>query len=91
MKDFYDLWTILNNHKIPSDALISTVRKVFANRKTSLKYPASFAPAFYDSRETQRRWKTFLSAMGKDHIELEEVILRISSHIKFLERGQGLH
>jgi len=85
MKDFYDLWTILNTHEIQPDRLVAAVKEVFANRKTDLKYPAAFTPTFYDNRETQQRWGTFLSAMGKDHIELRGVILEISRHLKFLD------
>lgn len=65
MKDFYDLWTILNNYEIQPDKLRTAIREVFANRKTPFKYPVAFTPEFYDNKETQQRWNNFLSAMGK--------------------------
>lgn len=78
MKDFYDLWTILNNYEIQPDKLSSAIREVFANRKTPLKHPVAFTPEFYDNKEAQQRWNNFLSAMGKQQIKFEDVILELS-------------
>ncbi|NGX37356.1 MAG: hypothetical protein K1000chlam2_00510 [Chlamydiae bacterium] len=84
MKDFYDLWTILKQHEIQPDHLEQAVKEVFANRKTSLKYPIAFASVFYDAKETQQRWNTFLSSMGQESIELKEIIQKLSPFFDFL-------
>ena len=87
MKDFYDLWTILKSYEINPDKLNIAIREVFANRKTALKRPVAFTAEFYDSKETQQRWDNFLSAMGKQQIKFEEVILELSKFISiFFER-----
>jgi Nucleotidyl transferase AbiEii toxin, Type IV TA system len=87
MKDFYDLWTLLKSHEIQSDKLGIAIQEVFANRKTPLKRPIAFTPEFYDSKETQQRWINFLSAMGKQQIRFEDVILELSKSIGgFLEK-----
>jgi hypothetical protein len=78
MKDFYDLWTILNSYEIQPDKLSIAIREVFANRKTPLKHPIAFTPEFYDNKKTQQRWNNFLSAMGKQQIKFEDVILELS-------------
>lgn len=78
MKDFYDLWTILKNHEIQPDKLNIAIQEVFANRKTPLKRPIAFTAEFYDSKETQQRWINFLSAMGKQQVRFEDVILELS-------------
>jgi predicted nucleotidyltransferase component of viral defense system len=78
MKDFYDLWTILNNYEIQPDKLSTAIREVFANRKTPLKHPVAFTPEFYDNKEAQQRWNNFLSAMGKQQVKFEDVILELS-------------
>ncbi len=78
MKDFYDLWTILNNYEIQADKLSTAIREIFANRKTTLKHPVAFTPEFYDNKETQQRWNNFLSAMGKQQIKFGDVILELS-------------
>lgn len=85
MKDFYDLWTIFSNHKINTNNLKFVVREVFANRNTSIKYPIAFKPVFYEASEVKTRWNNFINAMGKDPMELKEVVLKISSHLKFLD------
>ncbi len=84
MKDFYDLWTILKRYEIKPDKLNIAIREVFANRKTPLKHPIAFTPEFYDNKETQLRWNNFLSAMGKQHIKFEDVILELSKSINGL-------
>lgn len=78
MKDFYDLWTILSNYEIHPDKLSMAIREVFANRKTALKHPIAFTSEFYDNKETQQRWNNFLSAIGKQQIRFEDVILKLS-------------
>jgi predicted nucleotidyltransferase component of viral defense system len=78
MKDFYDLWTILKTYEIKSQKLMTAIHEVFANRKTPLQRPIAFTPAFYDIKETQQRWNNFLSAMGKQSVKFEKVILELS-------------
>lgn len=78
MKDFYDLWTILRHYELKPEKLIIVIREVFENRKTVLKRPIAFTPAFYDTRETQQRWNNFLSSMGKEQILFNDVILELS-------------
>lgn len=80
MKDFYDLWTILRHHEIKSEKLNIAINEVFANRKTPLQRPIAFTPAFYSTKETQQRWNNFLSAMGKEQINFEEIIQELSRY-----------
>ena len=68
--------------KLDASKIRLAILKVFANRGTELKYPAAFSPSFYEAPETILRWKNFLSAMGRDPIELQEVIHEISLYIK---------
>lgn len=78
MKDFYDLWTILKSYEIQADKLGMAIREVFANRRTPLKRPVAFTAEFYNNKETQYRWNNFLSAMGKQQVKFEDVILELS-------------
>ena len=78
MKDFYDLWTLLREHKIQPGKLNIAIHKIFANRKTPLKHPIAFTAEFYGNKETQQRWNNFLSATGKQQIKFENVILELS-------------
>lgn len=86
MKDFYDLWMILKHHEIESDRLKIAITKVFANRRTPLKYPIAFTVAFYDAKQTQQRWDNFLSSMGKEHVQFQNVIHELSTSVdRFFE------
>lgn len=90
MKDFYDLWTILKSHEIQSEKLSIAIQEVFANRKAPFKYPIAFTAEFYDNKETQQRWRTFLSAMGKPQVRFEDVVLELSKSIgRFFEKEQS--
>jgi hypothetical protein len=81
MKDFYDIWTICQSHKLDSDTLKLAIEKVFSNRKTKLEYPISFSKTFYEAPAILQRWDNFLSGMGKDPISLQDIILEISDFI----------
>jgi predicted nucleotidyltransferase component of viral defense system len=81
MKDFYDLWTILKSYEIKPNKLNTAIQEVFVNRKTPLKRPIAFTARFYDNKETQQGWNNFLSAMGKQQIKFEDVILELSKSI----------
>ena len=88
LKDFYDLWTLLKHHEIKSEKLDIAIHEVFANRKTTLQRPIAFSPAFYSSKETQKRWNNFLSSMGKEQIPFDEVILELVQHTAdFFRKG----
>lgn len=84
IKDFYDLWTITKQHKINHDKLKKVVVEVFTNRRTPLKHPVAFTEAFYNTREANQRWSTFLAAMGKKHIPFKAIIEEISSNLAYL-------
>lgn len=56
--------------------------------KSSISFPLPPSPhfghaqTFYDAPEPVLRWKNFLSAMGKEHIEFKEIIEEIFVQIK---------
>ena len=81
MKDFFDIWMILNQHEISHDSLKNAITKVFANRGTTLKYPIAFTPRYYESKTTQLQWKNFLSSMGKDQINFKDVVMELSKKL----------
>ena len=82
MKDFYDLWTIFRKGDFEQGKLKSAIKEVFSNRGTKLEYPIAFTGSFQNDPQTITRWQNFLSGLGKDPIDLKEVISEISTHIK---------
>jgi hypothetical protein len=85
IKDFYDLHTLLTTYEINHENLLIAIRKVFANRETILQYPTAFSPLFYETLETQKRWRTFLSSIGVKHIEFKEIIEKLALFFEFLK------
>ena len=77
----------MSNFKIQSHKIEEAVKQVFANRKTSLKFPAAFTPNFFETKETQQRWSNFLSMIGNDHVELGEIIEKIAPYFAFLRKS----
>ncbi len=78
MKDFYDLWTILKPYEIKYSNLKMVLEEVFANRKTPIKYPVAFTPAFFEAQETKQRWNNLLFSLGKEQIDFKTVIKELS-------------
>lgn len=78
MKDFYDVWTMVNQFQIKQEMIALIIREVFQNRKTTIReVPKAFTGAFYKSPKTIERWDSFLKGIGHDSIPLENVIFDI--------------
>ncbi|WP_042282557.1 nucleotidyl transferase AbiEii/AbiGii toxin family protein [Candidatus Protochlamydia sp. R18] len=78
MKDFYDVWTMVNQFQITSEKIAPVIRDVFQNRKTVVReVPKAFSEAFYNAPKTLERWESFLKGIGHDPIPLEKVVLEI--------------
>ncbi|MBA3239152.1 MAG: nucleotidyl transferase AbiEii/AbiGii toxin family protein [Parachlamydiaceae bacterium] len=78
MKDFYDVWTMVNQFQIKPEKIAPVIRDVFQNRKTVVKeVPKAFSEVFYNASKTMERWDSFLKGIGHDPIPLEKVILEI--------------
>jgi predicted nucleotidyltransferase component of viral defense system len=78
MKDFYDIWTILNQFQIKPEKIAPVIREVFKNRKTIVReIPKAFSEAFYNTSKTLERWDSFLKGIGHEPMPLEKVIFEI--------------
>ncbi len=78
MKDFYDVWTMVNQFQIKPEKIAPVIRDVFQNRKTVVKeVPKAFSEVFYNASKTMERWDSFLKGIGHDPIPLQKVILEI--------------
>lgn len=76
LKDYYDVWTILNRFEIPQDTLREAIRITFQRRQTPLptKIPEGLSVAFAVDHQKQTQWKAFLRKRGADpSMELEQV------------------
>ena len=78
MKDFYDIWTIVNQFQIKLEKIAPVIKDVFQNRKTVVReIPKAFSKAFYNMPKTLERWDAFLKGIGHDPVPLEKVIFEI--------------
>lgn len=78
MKDFYDVWTMVNKFQIKPEAIAPVIKEVLQNRKTTIReVPKAFTEAFYNTPKALERWDSFLKDIGHDPIPLEQVILEI--------------
>ncbi len=70
MKDFYDVYTILNTGNINLDNLKEAIQLTFSNRGTDIKnLNTIFANDFYKEEIKQKQWAAFLK---KNHINLDK-------------------
>lgn len=80
MKDFYDVWTMVNQFQIVPEKIAPIIRDVFQNRKTVVReVPKAFSEAFYNTPKTLERWDSFLKGIGHDPISLAKVVLEIKN------------
>lgn len=78
MKDFYDIWTIVNQFQIKPEKIAPVIREVFQNRKTVVReIPKAFSEAFYNMPKTLERWDSFIKGIGHDPVSLKKVIFEI--------------
>lgn len=77
LKDYYDIWTILNRFEIPAETLRQAIHATFQRRQTPLPslIPQGLSAAFAADPQKQMQWKAFLRKTGADPtLELERVV-----------------
>ncbi len=78
MKDFYDIWTILNQFQIKRETIAPVIKEVFQNRETIVReVPKAFSEDFYNTPKTLERWDSFLKGIGHDPMPFKELIFEI--------------
>lgn len=62
MKDFYDVYTILNTHTLSEETLAKAIKGTFEHRQTPLKdLSIIFSKDFSNSADKQTQWTAFLT------------------------------
>lgn len=62
MKDFYDVYTILNTHTLSEETLAKAIKGTFEHRQTPLKdLSIIFSADFSNSADKQTQWTAFLT------------------------------
>jgi predicted nucleotidyltransferase component of viral defense system len=77
MKDFYDVFRLLQNHNYQDAILSEAIHNTFKQRETPFeKDPVVFSKDFAESPKRHIEWDAFLRKMNK-HITLEAIDFRI--------------
>lgn len=79
MKDFHDLYRLLQPGKFDEGVLVQALSETFKTRQTDMPAdPVVFSPTFPEDENRIRLWQSFLAKSRLDEIPLEEVV----SHIR---------
>jgi hypothetical protein len=83
MKDFYDIWLLIQQFDYDKQELRSIIQKVLKNRGTEAQtFPTAFSASFYDHPAKQDKWNAFLKDITSSPIPLERVILDLREFFK---------
>ena len=76
MKDFFDLWVLLQDTTLDDAELHRAVQATFARRRTAMPItlPIGLSDAFVADAAKQVQWKAFLSKNRLDTIDLADVV-----------------
>ena len=65
MKDFYDIWMLLNTFDFKGERLMEAVEKTFRNRKTPVSADHTvFDPSFAEDSDKNIQWTGYISKTG---------------------------
>ncbi|MCD4793799.1 MAG: nucleotidyl transferase AbiEii/AbiGii toxin family protein [Bacteroidales bacterium] len=84
MKDFYDIYTLLINHKIDKDELENTIKITFKTRNTIYTENHSiFNNTFYTNKDKLKQWDAFKRKVkGIDSLSFEKVLIKIKTELE---------
>ena len=75
MKDFYDIWFILEHVSLSNEEILSALRATFERRKTATQErPAVFSTGLASSEATQLLWRSFTRRSKLGDLELSAVL-----------------
>ncbi len=82
MKDFYDIFTLLNTQEMNNEVQKEAIIKTFSNRNTALNFDSVvFTEVFYTDVQRDKMWQAFLMKINAEPIPFEVVIKRIEQFI----------
>lgn len=86
MKDYFDVWFLVNNHEIDKDRLQKAILATFEKRHTPIEdFGYIFSDEFKSDTDKVRQWEAFLNRSSIDVDQsFEEVVIEIETFIKLL-------
>ena len=81
MKDFYDIWVIMQKFSFEGEILAKAIGATFTRRNTKIptEAPLALTPTFADDTTKQTQWKAFLrrNTLSADNLGLADIIAAI--------------
>jgi hypothetical protein len=75
MKDFYDIWLLIQQFDFDRQELKGIIQQVLKNRGTTLEVsPIAFLESFYDNAIKKDKWNAFLRDISHETISLKDVV-----------------
>jgi hypothetical protein len=75
MKDFYDIWLLIQQFDFDRQELRGIIHQVLENRGTSAEaLPIAFLESLYDNPIKKDKWNAFLRDISHESISLERVM-----------------
>jgi len=82
MKDFYDIYTLINNNNFVGEDVKTAIIRTFKNRYTNLENnPLIFREDFYKDSTKLSQWKAFIKQSKLENIEFEKIISEIKEFL----------
>lgn len=76
MKDFYDIWLLIQQFEFDRNELKEIIQQVLKNRGTVLaSSPIAFLESFYDNQIKKDKWNAFLKDISHESVALEKVMI----------------
>ncbi len=90
MKDFYDIWLLLQQFSFEGEVLARAIRNTFENRGTALQAtPLALTKEFATDKDKVIQWKAFLrkNRLEGTPIELHEIVKSIAEFLEPIAKG----
>lgn len=82
MKDFYDVWSLLNSKDINEEILKDALQATFTNRATPIEdLPTIFEEKFVNDKDMDLRWKAYIRKTKLELLSFSEIMNFIKSRI----------
>lgn len=76
MKDYYNLWAILNSQRIDEKELADAIAATFSRRETEIPttVPAGLTGQFSVDPQKTQQWATYTASIGLEGLSLDDAI-----------------
>lgn len=76
MKDYYDLWAILNSQAIEEEELADAIAATFSRRETEVPttIPVGLSDQFSADPQKAQQWATYTASIGLEGLSLDDAI-----------------